>query len=484
MRPAPDALTSGGYGVNGQTGGFSMRHRRWFVLVVAGLALVSAGCISLDPPPGAPPLRYRDELFSNIAVTSDIPYGLAPDFQGQVIALWLDVYRPTGDTVTQRPAIVWVHGGGFSGGNKGSGEIVDQARAFARKGYVSVSISYRLRPTGCLNNPPPGSCFGAMTDAQHDAQAAVRFLRKNRTTYGIDPNRIGISGSSAGAVTAMNVAFNPNDPGTSGTPGFSSAVQGAGSLSGGRTLGSAGAGDAPTMLFHGTGDGVVPYALGEGHLRPGEGSRTRVVPRELAGRGACALRAVPRRDHHQADELLLRRARPRTRGSLKVFRDTAQGAFVAIVGVAKRKRRLRVRVERQGAGDAGGGRQLPLLIVGATSRCPSRVGLRWSRLPTPSRRRAIATSRLTPTPTPVATAQPTARFQGTRRSARSSGGGSSPTRPHTPASAPSRHEGGQRTGAVAHDHPAQPLRRRHALSLPLRGARYPPPASSSAAAEP
>jgi acetyl esterase/lipase len=238
--------------------------RRWSVLVVVAFALFSAGCISLDPPPGAPPLRYRDEIFANVTKTSDVPYGLAPNYLGQVIALRLDVYRPTGDSVTNRPAIVWVHGGGFSGGTKGSGEIVDQAQTFARKGYVSVSISYRLRPTGCLNNPPPGSCFGAMLDAQHDAQAAVRFLRKNRATYGVDPNRIGIGGSSAGAVTAMNVGFNPNDPGESGNPGFSSAVRGASSLSGGRTIGQADPGDAPSLLFHGTADGIVPYGLAKG----------------------------------------------------------------------------------------------------------------------------------------------------------------------------------------------------------------------------
>jgi dipeptidyl aminopeptidase/acylaminoacyl peptidase len=231
------------------------------VLGLAALALVATGCITLDPPPGPAPLRYRDEVFTNVTKTSDVTYGSAPDYQGQTVTLKLDVYAPTGDTITNRPAIVWVHGGGFSGGNKSSPEIVDEANTFAKKGYVNVSIDYRLRPTGCLNNPPPGSCIAAVTDAMHDAQAAVRFLRANRTTYGVDGGRIGIGGSSAGAVTALNVGFNPDNPGTSGNPGFSSAVRGAVSISGGKLVGTAGQGDAASLLFHSTEDPLVPYPL-------------------------------------------------------------------------------------------------------------------------------------------------------------------------------------------------------------------------------
>jgi acetyl esterase/lipase len=107
-------------------------HRRLLVLGIAAIALVSAGCVTLEPPPGPPPLRYRDEVFTNVTKTSDVTYGSAPDYQGQTITLKLDVYRPTGDSITNRPAIVWVHGGGFSGGNKRSPEIVDEATSPSR----------------------------------------------------------------------------------------------------------------------------------------------------------------------------------------------------------------------------------------------------------------------------------------------------------------------------------------------------------------
>ena len=108
-----------------------------------------------------------------------------------------------------------------------------------------MSINYRLSPDGCSANAPSGSCVQAIIDAQHDAQAAVRFLRANAATYGVDTDRIAIGGTSAGAITALNVGYNPDDPGTSGNPGQSSAVKGAVSLSGAKILGTAGPGDAP-----------------------------------------------------------------------------------------------------------------------------------------------------------------------------------------------------------------------------------------------
>jgi len=88
----------------------------------------------------------------------------------------------------------------------------------------------------------------------------VRFLRANATTYGVDPTRIAIGGSSAGAITALNVGASPDNPGTSGNPGYSSAVGAAVSLSGARLLGTPDAGDAASLLFHGTADPLVPYA--------------------------------------------------------------------------------------------------------------------------------------------------------------------------------------------------------------------------------
>jgi acetyl esterase/lipase len=232
-------------------------------IVAVALVLVATGCgFHTLTPPGAAPLRFRDPVFSTVTKTADVVYGSAVDQNGTTQSLKLDVYQPTGDTSTERPAMVWVHGGGFSSGNKTSPEIVIEANDLAKKGYVNVSIDYRLYGPGCSATDAShlAGCVRAMGDAQHDAQAAVRFLRKNAATYKIDPDRIAIGGSSAGAITALHVAANSEDPGTSGNPGFSSAVRGAVALSGAKILGTPiTATDAPILMFHGTNDPLVPY---------------------------------------------------------------------------------------------------------------------------------------------------------------------------------------------------------------------------------
>lgn len=205
------------------------------------------------PPPGPAPLRYRDLVFGGATKTADVVYGSAVNLSGQTVTLLLDVYEPTGDTITERPAIVWVHGGSFAVGDKTSPELVDQANTFGRKGYLNVSINYRLEPPGCSGGGPITTCVSAIQEAMQDAQTAVRFLRTNAATYGIDDTRIAIGGSSAGAITALNVGFrSAEDP--------TAAVGAAVALSGSNILGAIGAGDAPSLLFHGTVDPLVPYA--------------------------------------------------------------------------------------------------------------------------------------------------------------------------------------------------------------------------------
>jgi acetyl esterase/lipase len=204
------------------------------------------------------PLRYRDVIFPGVTTTSNVAYGSNLSFQGQPVTLFLDVVEPTGDTSTSRPAIVWVHGGSFRTGDKTSIELVDQMNELGRRGFFNVSINYRMTPNGCT--VITAECFTAIEFAMHDAQAAVRWLRANAATYGLDANRIAIGGSSAGAITALNVGYNPEDPGDSGNPGFSSAVGAAVSISGARLWGAPNPGEAAALLFHNTIDPLVPYA--------------------------------------------------------------------------------------------------------------------------------------------------------------------------------------------------------------------------------
>jgi para-nitrobenzyl esterase len=229
--------------------------RRGLALIAAVAALIATGC-TVPKPPGDSPLRYRDQVFTDVGLTSNLQYGEVPDANGNPVALRLDLYQPTGDTQTKRPALVWVHGGSFSGGDKTNVVPVDVANTFAKLGYVVVSINYRLLGSGCVANP--SACTVAALEAHHDAQAAVRWLRANASTYRIDPERIGIGGESAGGITATLVGLYSEDAGSSGNPGFPSTVGGFVSVSGGLPQGLfASSGDAWGLFFHGTADNVV-----------------------------------------------------------------------------------------------------------------------------------------------------------------------------------------------------------------------------------
>jgi acetyl esterase/lipase len=264
----------------------AMRVRRAVLMLLAAAAVaVLAGC-TLPPPPGDAPLRYRDVVFGSVGVTRDLTYGSAPDLQGNPVTLKLDLYQPTGDTVARRPAFVWVHGGGFTMGDKASGASV--ATYYAQRGFVVVSINYRLlAPPGCAGDPDPApECQTAALAAQHDGQAAVRWLRANASTYRIDTNRISMGGGSAGAITSLLAAWHSEDPGDSGNPGYSSRIAAAVSISGGAPTNELiTAGDSPAIFFHGTADRVVFYSWAVSNAAAMHDAGIPVVLEPLEGAG-------------------------------------------------------------------------------------------------------------------------------------------------------------------------------------------------------
>jgi predicted esterase len=231
--------------------------------LAAVVVLVLAAC-DLPKPAGDGVVRYRDVVFTSVTRTADVQYASAAGRSGAVEALKLDVYRPQGDTQTERPALVFVHGGGYSGGDKGSGPSAQLAASFPTLGYVTFSINYRLMaPPGGCTGATAGSneCIVAAVTAITDAQAAVRWVRTHASEYGVDPSRIGIAGESAGGITATGVglyAENPNNDGEDTT--VTATVGGFFSISGGLPGGTfASADDAPGVLVSGTADGIVPY---------------------------------------------------------------------------------------------------------------------------------------------------------------------------------------------------------------------------------
>jgi acetyl esterase/lipase len=224
------------------------------VVSLVVLVLIGAGCdLAKFAPPGDAPLRYRDAIFSSVVKTADLTYGTATNASNQQVTLTFDLYTPPQtDTVKARPAIVWVHGGSFSGGDKTSPELVDEANTFAKKGFVNISINYRLEPGGCSASNPSSTCVTAIREATQDAQSAVAFLRTHASTYGVDPTRIAIGGSSAGAITAAQVGYATSENPASG-------VRSVLSLSGANLLSKVSGGDAAALFFHGTADPLVPY---------------------------------------------------------------------------------------------------------------------------------------------------------------------------------------------------------------------------------
>lgn len=220
--------------------------------VVALFGVVFAATASADK-------RYRDEVFKKVRVQHDLVYGTGL-VNGQPQDLTLDLYTPKGDDVKKRPVAIWVHGGGFSSGDKATGPAPVLATDFARKGYVTASINYRLLATGPCDGDHVAECYGAAVEAVHDGQAAVAFMRSHAKAYKVDKKRITIGGESAGAITASGVGVLDGDPGDgSGPPNPATVVQAWSSISGG--LPGAlyvDAQSAPGALFGSVDDATVP----------------------------------------------------------------------------------------------------------------------------------------------------------------------------------------------------------------------------------
>ncbi len=117
------------------------------------------------------------------------------------VGLYMDIYHPVGDGKKSRPLFLMIHGGAFFTGDKEEEEYSKWCKYFASLGYVAASINYRLgfRPT-------PNEVQRAGYRAVQDANAAVRYLI-NRKDLRVDANRVFVSGTSAGAITALNLAF-------------------------------------------------------------------------------------------------------------------------------------------------------------------------------------------------------------------------------------------------------------------------------------
>jgi acetyl esterase/lipase len=262
------------------------------------LVVVAAACV--PPPVPSPPAPYIDQVYTNVTVTpktAGIAFGAAPpvdptvgtpnDTHGRVVdasgneVLHLWAANPLDNAATNRPAIIWVHGGGFVGGIGSEYSLASgTGLQYAKRGYVGFSIEYRIDTTSQCQYvqdhqhdvplPPnfdalKAQCVRGITAAVQDAQAAVRWVRRHAAEYRIDPNKVAIGGFSAGAVTADMVAFSADRAGSwkysaDDVPTASSRVQGAFGASGcNYDPSTIGAGDSPTSFIHSEFDQAVDY---------------------------------------------------------------------------------------------------------------------------------------------------------------------------------------------------------------------------------
>ena len=190
--------------------------------------------------------RYLDPVFSDVDIERDVVFRDTVDAAGNPVQLQMDIYQPAGDTAGRRPAVMWMHGGFFVFGDKS--DMAEEATEYARRGYVAVSINYRLRSVGDYHG-----MFLASLDAYDDAVAAVDWLRAHASDYRLDPDTIVAGGFSAGAVTAANLAYLPGRRGPATSP-VAGAVVDAGLV---YTVPERG--DPPVIAFHDTDDSTTPY---------------------------------------------------------------------------------------------------------------------------------------------------------------------------------------------------------------------------------
>lgn len=191
----------------------SCRRRGWLLAV-----LIAAGCGggggSDAPPPASdgtddppPPTteRYVDVVFDDVTEVPGIQYGSGARSTGPQ-PLFMDVYAPAGDTETDRPVIVVVHGGAFVAGSRGDTAIRELAINAARRGYVAASIDYRFLEEQPANDD---EALIAVIEALHDVKAAVRYFREDaagQDRFGTDGQTTFVAGVSAGGVLALFAA--------------------------------------------------------------------------------------------------------------------------------------------------------------------------------------------------------------------------------------------------------------------------------------
>ncbi len=219
-------------------------------------------------------LLAQDPPAADVRVEKDVDY-LGADRKEK-----LDLYLPTTPAPEKGfPAVLIIHGGGWTGGDKGAERERNIGTTLARAGYVCASVNYVLAEKA----QGRGATLAQVWPRNlHDCKTAVRFLRKHAAKYRIDAERIGAIGGSAGghlaamvALTAPEDGLDPKEPWGE----ISCRVQAVVPMYGPHDLTGTGddadflrraspvtyatKDDPPALILHGTKDTTVPLAQSE-----------------------------------------------------------------------------------------------------------------------------------------------------------------------------------------------------------------------------
>ncbi len=256
---------------------------KYFTLVFLFLFIIFQSQLSAQ---GCDEFRYLNEIATTTSKVT-VQFGENVNGLGLDEVLEMDIYTPDGDSRTDRPVIIYAFGGSFIGGSRA--EVSGFCERYARKGYVTAAIDYRLYSLA-QGIPDSIKMLDTVVKAISDMKAAVRFLRKSSITdgnpYGIHPDLIYAGGISAGAIVALHAAYitpettnipsyltsvldnngglegNTDLPGDS-HQGVSSAIQAVVNHSGAlHKVSFMEEGGAPVVSVHGDNDDTVPYGYG------------------------------------------------------------------------------------------------------------------------------------------------------------------------------------------------------------------------------
>jgi len=128
--------------------------------------------------------------------------------------LYVNVWTSAASASDRRPVMVWIYGGGFTGG-AGSEQRYDGER-LAAKGPVVVTLNYRLGQFGFFAHPDLAKESGRNASGNYgmmDAIAALQWVKRNIGAFGGDPNNVTVFGESAGAIMTSALVGSPEAKG-------------------------------------------------------------------------------------------------------------------------------------------------------------------------------------------------------------------------------------------------------------------------------